>query len=318
MTPKPAENPIPILQKHKENFLNELKSQNYSKNTITAYSQEIDYFIEFFRGFQDDMEIIDINRPFIQQSLIFREENSKTGKIATNTKKMYLKALYQFFVYLTDAMNGIKDFTTLFSKIKIKAETRQKEYLNEVEIKRLLNYINVKKNKRMSFITCRNILLIKILLYTGMRASEVINIKLSDITTYEQDKNIIQIRIIGKGNKEGFCYIDHLKISEELEDTLLFRKRLNITSEYLFTTKTGRQMTRQEAFLATANILKKAGINKKGLHLFRHTLGFHLAQKGVRIEDIQEILRHSNINTTRIYVQRREADKINGIKKIDY
>jgi integrase/recombinase XerD len=318
MTPKPAENPIPILQKHKENFLIELKSQNYSENTILAYSREIEYFIEYFRGFQDEMDIIDINRPFVQQSIIFREENSRTGKISTNTKKMYLKALYQFFIYLTEVMNGIKDFTTAFNKIKIQTETKQKEYLTEEEIKRLLNYINLQKNKRLSYISWRNILLIKILFYTGMRASEVINIKLSDMKTYEEDKNIIQIKVIGKGNKEAYCYIDHMKIEEELEEVLRHRKLHNIESEYLFTTKTGRQITRQEAFIAIEKILKQAGINKKGLHLFRHTLGFLLAQKGVRLEDIQEILRHSNINTTRIYVQRREADKINGIKKIDY
>ena len=164
----------------------------------------------------------------------------------------------------------------------------------------------------------RNILLIKLLLFTGMRASEVINVKLSDLKTYEEDIDVYQIKIIGKGSKEAYCYVDKSKIDDVLEKLITLRKQQNIESDYLFVSKTGRQITRHEAYIAVSGILKKAGINKKGLHIFRHTLGFHLAQKGVRLEDIQEILRHSNINTTRIYVQRRELDKVKGIKKIGF
>lgn len=151
-----------------------------------------------------------------------------------------------------------------------------------------------------------------------MRASELINIKLSDLKDFEEDKSVFQIKTFGKGKKEAFCYIDKSKIEDTLERLLKLRKQLNITSEYIFVSKNNRIVSRTELYLVTAQFLKNAGISKRGVHIFRHTLGFHLAQKGVRIEDIQEILRHSNLNTTKIYVQRREQDKVNGIKKIDY
>lgn len=318
MTENNSKNSLKQILDLKNDFLNELKSLNYSENTILAYSKEIDYFIEYFRGYYEEMDLIDINRPFIQSSLTFREKMSKYGKISPNTKKMYLKALYQFFVYITDALNGIKDFTSLFNKIKIQTEKNEKNYLNAEEIKRLLNYINILQKKEHSYIICRNVLFLKLLLYTGMRASEIVNLKLSDITTYEDDISMYQIRVFGKGKKEAYCYVDKIKIQDEIEEIISLRKKLGIASEYIFVSKKGRQITRYEYYTIVSKILKKAGINKKGLHIFRHTLGFQLAQKGVRIEDIQEILRHSNINTTRIYVQRKENDKVSALKKIDY
>jgi len=58
-------NSLELLLKLKDDFLIELKSLNYSENTILAYSKEIDYFIEYFRGFYEEMDLIDIKRPFI-------------------------------------------------------------------------------------------------------------------------------------------------------------------------------------------------------------------------------------------------------------
>lgn len=318
MTPKYTENPIKVLEFHKENFKNELIQMNYSENTINSYIKEINYFIEYFREFQDKMAITDINRPFIQQSIIFREKFSKKGKISANTKIIYIKALKSFLNYLTDAYNGVINFGIHFDKIKIQTEKKEKTYLNEEEIKRLLNYINLKSIKAKSYVSIRNILLIKILLFTGMRVSELINLKISDIQVSDLDNNVFQIKVFGKGKKEAICYIDRSKIEDNLEDLKKIRKLCKITTDYLFASKSNRQITRIEVYSFVKKLFQKIGINKTGVHIFRHTLGFHLAQKGVRIEDIQEILRHSNINTTRIYVQRKELDKIEGIKKIDF
>lgn len=318
MTQNNSENPVKFLEYHLKNFKNELIQLNYSENTIKTYLREINYFIEYFREFQDEMNITDINRPFIQKSLIFREKFSKKGKISSNTKVLYIKALHIFFNYLTDVMNGIVNFSIHFDKIKIQTEKKEKKYLNDDEIKRLITYLNYKSNISKSYIARRNVLLVKILLYTGMRITEAINLKIDDFQVSELDKNVFQIRVFGKGKKEGFCYIDRLKIEDDLEEIKHLKKIYNINSDYIFVSKSNRQITRTECYTIVKNILKKSGINKTGLHIFRHTLGYHLAQKGVRIEDIQEILRHSNINTTRIYIQRREIDKIEGIKKIDF
>lgn len=318
MTQNTHENPVKFLEFHVKNFKNELSQLNYSENTIKTYLREINYFIEYFREFQEEMSITDINRPFIQQSLTFREKFSKKGKISSNTKILYIKALHSFFNYLTDVMNGTVNFSIHFDKIKIQSEKKERVYLNDDEIKRLITYLNYKSNTARSYIARRNILLVKILLYTGMRITEAINLKMDDLQVSELDKNVFQIKVFGKGKKEAFCYIDRLKIEDDLEELRHFRKIYNIHSDYIFVSKSNRQITRTESYLIVRNILKKAGINKTGVHIFRHTLGYHLAQRGVRIEDIQEILRHSNINTTRIYVQRKEIDKIEGIKKIDF
>jgi integrase/recombinase XerD len=310
------ENVIEVLKRYKKEFLNELKIQNYSENTIETYSKEIEYFIEYFRMFQDEIGLEEINRPFIQQSLIFREEQSVKDKISANTKKLYIKALYQFCIYLTDCLEGKKDFTAPFQKINVRSEIKEKKYLNEDEVERLFNYLEVLKNQRKMYPTIRNILLVKIVYFTGMRVSEVLNLTFNDIKEFEGDKDIWQIRVFGKGKKEAFCYIKKDKIGEELEQLQRFRSKFHIDTPYLFCSKKGRKLTRFEAYDVFTTTLRKAGINKQGVHIFRHTLGFNLAQKNVRIEDIQEVLRHANISTTRIYVQRKEIDKINSVKKI--
>lgn len=304
---------IKFLEKATKDFIFYLRHSNYSSNTIKTYYREIEFFLEYFRQYSEEMDIFDINRPFIVGSLEFREKASNSTTVSFNTKKIYIAALYQFFVYLTDLVNGRKDFTYLFRNIKIQIEKKQKQYLTQEEVNRLLNYIKPFGN---TFLQIRNKLMIKFLLFAGLRVSELLGLKISDITTAEEDKNVFKIRVFGKGRKEAFCYIDRSKIEDDLEEFLRIRRRFKINSDYLFISKTNRVLRRDEVYKICTNALKKAGIDKKGVHIFRHTLGFILAQKGVRIEDIQDILRHSNINTTRIYVQRTEKDIINTVKKL--
>ncbi len=299
------------LEAYKDAFLEDMRQLGRSQNTISSYEREINIFIEFSREFDEEMEIEDINRPFIMQALIFRSNYSNRGNISDNTKKLFISALKSYFLFISDVMPERKDFMSIFRKIVIKRPVRQKEHLTDEEVKRLLDYIEKTKNKRSAYPIYRNSLLIKLMLFAGLRISEALSLKYSNFEE-ENEQELFIIKVIGKGNKEEFVYIKKSLI----EDDLLTIKEFFPDREKIMLTRTGKPLSRHSAYIMIKGYLKKVNIFKTGLHIFRHTLGYRLADRGVPIEDIQDILRHSNINTTRIYVSRTAKHKLDAINKL--
>ena len=158
-------------------------------------------------------------------------------------------------------------------KIRFRTEKSEEKlnYLNENEIIRLNNVLEKEKAKKEVYNSFRNSLLIKLMLYGGLRISEALNVKLCDF--------------------------------EEVDDELEYFKENIQDSDYIMQTSTGKHLNRSNAFLIVNNIYAKALISKKGLHLLRHTLAMRLTAKGTNLVVIQKILRHANLNTTTIYAK---------------
>jgi integrase/recombinase XerD len=300
------------LEAYKEAFIEDMRSLERSENTIKTYSKEIDIFIEFAREYDEEMEIEDINRPFIMEAIRFRSNFTDRGEISNATKKLFLSALKAYFLFISDVMPERKDFMSIFRKIKIKSKKRQKEHLTDSEVNNLLNYLERTKNKTPSLHIYRNTLLIKLMLYAGLRISEALSLKHSDFILSDIDKDLYIIKITGKGDKEEFVYVKTSLVEDELE----YIKKYFPGEDRIMLTRNKKPLKPDEAYRMIKRYFNKVGIKKSGLHIFRHTLGFRLADRGVPIEDIQDILRHSNINTTRIYVNRTAKHKIDAINKL--
>ena len=179
-------------------------------------------------------------------------------------------------------------------------------YLNEDEIFRLCEFIERQKSKKRDYNSYRNALLIKLMLHAGLRISEALGVKLKDFK--EQDE-ILCIKIFAKGGKEQNAYIDKAKINDELD---YFSNTAQLSpDELIMKTQHGTALNRTSAFIIINRIYAKALIEKRGLHLLRHTLAMRLTQKGVSVLVIQKILRHSNINTTTIYAKATPQDIAN-------
>ena len=286
------------IDKYSKSYISEKKSLNCSINTITAYSYVLDSFYEYIVEFDSIVGLEDISKEVIL-SFLNKESNS-----SINTKVLRLAVLKSFFIYLDEkeGLNGI--FELRFKKLTIKKEDKEVEALSESEVQRLLALFD-KPSK--SFNKNRDALLIKIILFTGIRASECLNVRLQEMSLLEED-GVYKIKVLGKGNKERYVYIAVDKIQRELD----FLK--NYIVDYIAITNQNKPMSRVGLYGVISNKMKKALINKKGVHILRHTFARNLVAKNINLATISELLGHADITlTARTYAKSDEGSKIRAV-----
>ena len=247
-----------------------LEIQGKSKNTIKTYSGIVKKFLEFL--INNGIIITDtksINNSLDKNIILkFLAELKVKKKLDSNSLRLYVRALSSFLKFL--------DNESLAKQIKApKVDKRLPKFITYDELNRLLENADNYRDK----------LIIKFLFYTGVRVSELIKIKKSDIIFEEGF-----VKVYGKGGKERIVPIPK-ELLNELKDYIN-----KINTENIFPLSS-RQVER-----IIKNIAKKAGINKKVTpHVLRHSLATTLLSKGVDIRYIQEILGHSSLNITQIY-----------------
>lgn len=298
------------LYEIKNGLESEMKVLGYANNTIRMYMNELDYFINFCVKYDGEIDFTEINRPIILEALNYREKQSKDGKISANTKEVFIKALKRLFAYIEDNIDDERNYMRMFKNIKVQKETKEKKYLTDEEIGRLLDVLERKK-KNPSYTNFKNVLLIKLLLFGGLRINEALNLQIGDFE-FGNGGSVYKVRVLGKGNKEGYVYIKKELIEDELNEIIRERK-----SGHIFVTKSGRLMTSREARGAAERLYRKAKIFKHGLHMLRHTLAMKLVREGVDIVHIKKILRHSNIATTTVYAKSNEDSLVEIARNLD-
>jgi len=154
------------LDKYQIIFLNEKKTLNSSKNTISTYLYVLESFYEFIID-SNVINLEDINKAVILAFL------NKEPKASTNTKILRLAVLKSFFKFIDEAEQLNNLFEMRFKKLTIKQEHKEVDALSDDEQKRLLALFDKKSN---SFNKTRDALLVKLLLFTGIRATELLNI----------------------------------------------------------------------------------------------------------------------------------------------
>lgn len=286
------------LDKFNVSFLNEKKTLNSSKNTISTYLYILESFYEFIVDSNVINTLEDINKEVILAFL------NKEPKASTNTRILRLAVLKSYFKYIDEQENLNGFFEIRFKKLTIKQEHKEVDALSEEEQKRLLALFDKKSN---SFNKTRDALLIKILLVTGIRASECLDIQRSDFTLIE-DKTVYKIKINGKGSKQRFVYIR----SETIEYELNFIR--GHTKGYIAITNQKKRMSRIGLYSVINNKMKKAHINKSGVHILRHTMARNLVSNNCNLKTISELLGHADIQlTARTYARSNEENKIKAI-----
>ena len=149
------------------------------------------------------------------------------------------------------------------------------------------------------------------MLFGGLRISEVLNLKLyditiSDLTDDNGDRDIYEIHLKEtKSGEEQTALVKITDISKELE---FFRDAIK-RDEYIFTNpKNNNLIHRSNYYIGVKKIMQKAGLDKKGLHIYRHTCAMQLYRKSKDILVTKEKLRHSDIKTTMIYAKAEKND----------
>lgn len=236
----------------------------------------------------------------IDEELLSEVLASVTGGLSDASKKNYRISVINFFSFL-DKQNEEDGKSHVFDvNLKhwggISGSKGQKlpEFMSEEEVKKFLNAIDTADFKVN---TNRNCLIIKIIVFTGIRVSEALNLKRKDIS---EDGELYVIRIRGKGNKYRIVMIKRALI-EDLLDTIAINY---INKEgYLFINKKGTRLTQAYVSRIVEQILFRAGIRKEknGAHMLRHTFATLLYKKQKDLVLVQEALGHASLNTSRIY-----------------
>jgi len=222
----------------------------------------------------------------------------ETSTLSDATKKNYRIALLSFFGYL-DKQNDEKYSFLIELKnwggLGGKGGDKLPSYMHKKEVLRFIKAIDEFEFKPQ--ILSRNRLIVKTILYTGIRVGEALGIKLKDIF---EEGEFFMIQVRGKGNKPRIVMIKKSIISLDLKQWLDIR---NCQDALLFCNKFGKKLTQAYISRIVEKILISAGIKKEknGAHMLRHTFATMLYQKNHDLILVQESLGHADINTSRIY-----------------
>ena len=270
------------------------------------YSSILNKLYDYYAQHEDKLSFYDIDRDFILSFL------NNTPDMATNTKNLHITVIKNFFKYISLHNKENIDYRDRFSDLVTKAKKSEPVSLDSNEYEILQKYLN-SKVKPASFIQYRNRLTLKLLLFTGVRASEVLGIKLEDFFMMKEE-GVYKIKILGKGNKERYVYIPIDTIANELMFIRDYILQNGNNNTHINQTTKGRVMLRSELYTMIENLFKKLHIKKRGVHLLRHTFGKKMVQKNVNLSTIKELMGHENIQTTMIYARSDEGSMIRAVK----
>ena len=286
-----------------KDFKNFLKfEKNLTENTIQSYVLDIKKLIDFIEDSYTNKKADNITNNDIKQFIY-----TQSKIIGTRSQSRLISSIKKFFHFL-EIEKLIEENPTdelEYPKIGLKIP----ETLTTIEIDSLINYFKNSKNNSL-----RNSTITEVLYSCGVRVSELINIKISDI--FFED---FLIKVNGKGNKERFVPMS--KLSKIMIKDYIGSERFNIIpkkgyQDFLFLNNRGQSLTRVMIY-TILNIAKKGlGFKKKiSPHLLRHSFATHLIENGADISSIQKMLGHTNITTTERYLHVSKKHLIETIKK---
>ncbi len=273
-----------------ENFSNFLKfERNFSDNTLDAYIRDIRKFKTYAEENLESTKPKTISYEDLQEYLI---QQSKQ-KISERTQARWISSIKSFFKFLLEEEIREDNPATLLECPKLGLYLP--DTLCSEDIERIIKSIDLSTD-----LGIRNQCMIEVLYGCGLRVSELIDLKISDINFKEGF-----IKVEGKGKK--IRYVPLAKYTSKLIKNYIDNVRINnkINKKYediLFLNSRGSAMSRVIVFIIIKELAEKAGIRKNiSPHTFRHSFATHLLQNGADLRFIQEMLGHSSITTTEIY-----------------
>lgn len=273
-----------------KHFLNFIRlEQSLSDNSVIAYSHDIELFRQYLEDAKHNMSLKNIKQDDIEGFFACLYDLG----FSASSQARILSGLKKFFTYLIQEKIIIENPTLLISSPSIGRHLP--DVLSYDEIKSMIDIIDLSQP-----LGHRNKAILEVLYGCGLRVSELISLRISNI--YKQDEFI---RVIGKGDKErlipiGKSTLKSIELYLEGE-----RTHQNIKEKYsdiLFINRRGSALSRQMIFILTKELAEKAGIKKNiGPHTIRHSFATHLLEGGADLRAVQQMLGHSSISTTEIY-----------------
>ncbi len=274
-----------------QEYLVNLKiEQNKSDNTIRSYEKDINKFIDFLSKHHID----DLSEVTIELITKFFEHQKKIG-LKNSTSARYMSALKSFFDYL-DRNNYLEE-NPFVKATRTHTSRSLPVVLSFDEMEKILNLPGTGDNEILGL---RDKALLEMLYSSGLRVSELINLKVSDVYFSEEI-----VRVTGKGDKQRIVPVGSSAlewIGKYLKHSRPFLVKRNKSGNYLFLGKRGTKLSRMAVWKIVNKYVEKAGIKKEvHPHTFRHSFATHLLEGGADLRAVQEMLGHVDISTTQIY-----------------
>lgn len=266
-----------------DDFSNYLRiDKNYSSNTVESYMRDLKYFLTY-----TDKEILNITKKDIDNYILHllpSYNESSINRIIASIKSFYkYLAIYKGFINVSEDVECLQ---------------RKKKLPKYLSIEEVDNLLDIELNTPFDH---RNKAILELMYSTGLRASELINLELSNIDTV----NMI-VHVYGKGSKERIVPMSKIAVNyldmyiNNYRDSLIVKGKPK--TDALFLNNHGTKMTRQGLYKIIGKIAKEKNINKEITpHVLRHSFATHMIECGADIRSVQELLGHENVVTTEIY-----------------
>ena len=260
-----------------------------SENSVQAYGRDLQKFANFQEESTNNKGPITVTEEDVRE-FIYRIEPD----ISARSQARLISGLRSFFDYLI--FEDYRSDNPLDLVESPKLGRKLPDTLSEEDIDRIFAQID-----RSTPEGERNRAMLETLYSCGLRVSEMVGLKISDLFFEEGF-----IRVIGKGNKQRFVPVnDHIiRLIDNYRN--LIRSGLKVDRDYedtLFLNRRGRQLSRNMVFMILKDLVQKAGIKKKvSPHTLRHSFATHLLENGADLRAIQQMLGHESITTTEIYM----------------
>lgn len=295
-----------------QDFLDDRKFKNTTKKNILNYQTLLGEFINYCIE-NEVVNVGDITYSHVRQYLLnCQEKGNKAGTV--NTKLLRIRA----FLNYMEECEVIKNNPA--KKVKMQKNDVKIDVFSDEQIKQMLNFYRRIKQREKTYVAYRDYMIIVVILGTGIRRGEIINLQWSDIDFVNKS-----ISVFGKTRRKETIPITD-KLAKELAGYQTFCKQYwGNLSDYVFVKRDNKQLTENALMLVFQYLQKKMNFKdvRVSAHTFRHTFCHRLAMSGMSAFAIQKLMRHQSIAVTMKYVAmwgnelRKQNDKYNPLNSLD-
>ncbi len=284
-----------------EQFIAYLKfEKRYSPNTVLAYQKDLNQFGDFLLE-QFELKQIETATHIHIRSWLAQMKQEGIESKTINRKISTLKSFYKYL----HRLGQIKQSPTA-KIISPKTKKRLPVFVKETEIQALLKQSEFGEDVKGQ----TNWLILEILYQTGMRKSELINLKLNRVDLKQR-----QLQVLGKGNKERIIPISH-ELTESIKSYLPLRLEVkDLQSDNLLVLPSGKALYPKYVYNVVTKYLGQfTTLSKRSPHILRHTFATHLLNNGAELNAVKELLGHASLAATQVYTH-NSIEKLKNIHK---
>ncbi len=285
-----------------QSFLDYLKyEKRYSVHTLTSYQTDLIDFIRFLKTQFGGISLNKVNLNYVRSWLAHLKEKGLTSK-SINRKISSLKSFFKYHL-----RTGSIEFTPMVQVISPKLRKRLPVFIPEKDTRKLVLTLN---RSTESWKSLNAKMLITIFYATGIRLSELINLKDRQVDFIKS-----QIKVLGKGKKERI-----IPVSREILEAIrgyqhTKKKDFEKTDDVLLVTEKGKKLYPKYAYLLVNEVLGSVStLDKKSPHVLRHTFATHLMNNGADLNAVKELLGHSSLASTQVYTH-NTIEKLKDVYK---